>query len=216
VTATSTTYLGTGKPGRRDGQEPEFYEPGGLSIAAGKLYIADTNNHAIRVAALATGAVTTLALRGLAAPMAVAGFSGTSFGDEEVMPVAPQKIKAGAAGKILISLQFPDGYHLNPLAPLNYSGSVSGEGISIAESDRMGQAIAPSLPLAIPFQTTTGPHQATADIDMTFYYCREDNSGVCVIQSVRWQVPLHIDPAASASEAVVSYKAEVPAVQKQL
>jgi hypothetical protein len=51
---------------------------------------------------------------------------------------------------------------------------------------------------------------------MTFYYCREDDTGVCVIQSVRWQVPLHIDPAGSASEAVVSYKAEVPAVQKQL
>src|SRR5262245_57047581 len=49
VTATSTTYLGSGKPGRRDGKEPEFYEPGGLSIVAGKLYIADTNNHAIRV-----------------------------------------------------------------------------------------------------------------------------------------------------------------------
>jgi hypothetical protein len=77
VTTTSTTYLGSGKPGRRDGTEPGFYEPGGLSVAAGKLYIADTNNHAIRVADLATGAVTTLTVRGLAAPMAVAGFSDT-------------------------------------------------------------------------------------------------------------------------------------------
>jgi hypothetical protein len=51
---------------------------------------------------------------------------------------------------------------------------------------------------------------------MTFYYCREDGTGVCVIQSVRWQVPLYIDPGGSASEAVVSYKAEVPAVQKEL
>ena len=51
---------------------------------------------------------------------------------------------------------------------------------------------------------------------MTFYYCREDDTGVCVIQSVRWQVLLHIDPNGSASEVVVAYKAEVPAVQKQL
>ena len=216
VTATSTTYLGSGKPGRRDGQAPEFYEPGGLSIAADKLYIADTNNHALRVADLATGAVTTLAIRGLAAPMAVAGFSDTNFGDEEVMQVAPQQVKSGAAGKILIHLQFPEGYHLNPRAPLNYSVSVSGAGITIAESDRMGQAIAPSLPLAIPFQAAAGPHQATADITMTFYYCRADDTGVCVIQSVHWQMPLHTDPAGSASEAVVSYKAEAPVVQKQL
>jgi thiol-disulfide isomerase/thioredoxin len=216
ATATSTTYLGSGKPGRRDGQAPEFYEPGGLSPAADKLYIADTNNHAIRVADLATGEVSTLALRGLAAPMAVAGFNGTNFEVDEVIQVAPQQVKAGATGKILINLQFPEGYHLNPRAPLHYSVSHSGEGVSIAESDRMGQAIAPPLPLAIPFQAAAGTHQVTATIDMTFYYCREDDTGVCVIQSVRWQVPLHIDPNGSASEVVVSYKAEVPAVQKQL
>ena len=216
VTATASTYVGSGKPGGRDGKASELYEPGGLSLAGGKLYIADTNNHAIRVADLATGEVTTLSLRGLAAPMAVAGFSSTNFGDEEIIKVAPQQVKAGAAGTILINLQFPEGYHLNSRAPLNYSVSVSGEGISIAESDRTGQAIAPALPLAIPFQAAAGPHQATADIDMTFYYCREDDTGVCVIQSVRWQVPLHTDPEGSASEAVVFYKAEVPEVQKQL
>jgi thiol-disulfide isomerase/thioredoxin len=216
TTATATTYLGSGKPGRRDGKEPEFYEPGGLSIAAGKLYIADTNNHAIRVADLATGEVLTLALRGLAAPMAIAGFSGTNFEADEVIQVAPQQVKAGVAGKILIHLHFPAGYHLNPRAPLHYSVSVSGEGVTIAEADRTGQAIAPPLPLAIPFQAAAGTHPVTATIDMTFYYCREDDTGVCVIQSVRWQVPLHIDPDGSAREAVVSYQAEVPAVQKQL
>ena len=60
----------------------------GLSPAAGKLYIADTNNHAIRVVDLATGEVSTLALRGLAAPMAVAGFTGTNFEADEVIKVA--------------------------------------------------------------------------------------------------------------------------------
>jgi hypothetical protein len=214
VPATSTTYLGSGKPGRRDGQAPEFYEPGGLSLAAGKLYIADTNNHAIRVADLATGEVSTLALRGLAAPLAIAGFSGTHFEADEVIKVAPQQVKAGAAGKIRIQLQFPEGYHLNPHAPLHYSVSLSGAGVTIAEADRLGQTIAPPLPLVIPFQAVAGTHQATAIIDMTFYYCREDDTGVCVIQSVRWQVPLHIDPSGSASEAMVSYKAEVPEVQK--
>jgi hypothetical protein len=148
--------------------------------------------------------------------MAGAGFSGAKFEADEVIKVAPQQVKAGAAGKMLINLHFPEGYHLNPRAPLHYSISVSGNGVTIAEADRMGQAIAPPLPLAIPFQAAAGTHQATANIDMTFYYCREDDTGVCVIQSVRWQVPLHIDPDGRASEAVVSYKAEVPAVQKQL
>ena len=64
ATREATTFLGTGEPGRRDGQarEAELHEPGGLSAARGKLYIADTNNHAIRVADLASGEVSTLEL----------------------------------------------------------------------------------------------------------------------------------------------------------
>ena len=65
-----TTFAGTGKPGQDDGpgERASFYEPGGLSIAAGKIYVADTNNHAIRTIDLATREVTTLQLHGLTAP----------------------------------------------------------------------------------------------------------------------------------------------------
>ena len=58
------TILGSGEPGHRDGtaQEALFHEPGGLSVAGGKVYVADTNNHAIRVADLESGEVSTLNL----------------------------------------------------------------------------------------------------------------------------------------------------------
>jgi hypothetical protein len=62
------TFLGTGKAGFRDGGSPLFDEPAGVSVADGKLYIADTNNHAVRVADLKTKDVFTLELRGLEAP----------------------------------------------------------------------------------------------------------------------------------------------------
>lgn len=62
---TSAAFLGTGRPGREDGFKPSFNEPGGLSVAGGRLYIADTNNHLIRVADLKTGRVKTLKLTGL-------------------------------------------------------------------------------------------------------------------------------------------------------
>jgi len=65
VAKTSVAFLGTGKSGREDGSKPSFNEPGGLAIAGGKLYIADTNNHLIRVADLKTGMVRTLKLTGL-------------------------------------------------------------------------------------------------------------------------------------------------------
>ena len=62
-----TRWLGDGTSGYHDGPgaTARFNEPGGLSLAGNKLYIADTNNHAVRVADLATGEVTTLEFRGI-------------------------------------------------------------------------------------------------------------------------------------------------------
>lgn len=64
---TIRTWLGAGPAGNEDGsgQSARFFEPHTLGISAGSLYIADTNNHAIRRADLATGDVTTIELHGL-------------------------------------------------------------------------------------------------------------------------------------------------------
>ena len=59
-TRTVKTLFGTGKRGQADGKAPSFYEPAGLSVANGKLYIADANNHAIRVVDLKTKETSTL------------------------------------------------------------------------------------------------------------------------------------------------------------
>jgi len=62
---TVKTLIGTGEPGRADGPflQAQLYEPEGLVAVNGRLYIADTNNHTIRVADLATEKVTTLDMR---------------------------------------------------------------------------------------------------------------------------------------------------------
>ena len=66
-TRSAFTFLGNGEAGFKDGQgtEAQFAEPCGLSVANGKIYIADTNNHAVRVADLETGEVSTLEITGL-------------------------------------------------------------------------------------------------------------------------------------------------------
>ena len=67
VTRKARTLLGAGTAGSRNGPglEATFAEPSGLSIANGKLYIADTNNHQIRVADLDSMVVSTLGITGL-------------------------------------------------------------------------------------------------------------------------------------------------------
>jgi DNA-binding beta-propeller fold protein YncE len=56
------TLIGTGMPGAADGDfvQAQLYEPEGVVLLNNRLYIADTNNHTIRVADLATRLVTSL------------------------------------------------------------------------------------------------------------------------------------------------------------
>jgi DNA-binding beta-propeller fold protein YncE len=66
-TRTVKTFSGSGEPGDSD-KPPRFYQPGGLSVSGTNLYVADTNNHKVRVIDLKTGDVKTLTLAGLTPP----------------------------------------------------------------------------------------------------------------------------------------------------
>ena len=67
-----STFAGTGQPGNADGPltRAQFHEPAGLSVAGGTLFVADTNNHAIRTIDLRTSMVATLPITSLAPPAA--------------------------------------------------------------------------------------------------------------------------------------------------
>lgn len=65
---TTRTLAGTGAPGRGD-DPPAFDEPAGITAADGKLFVADTNNHLVRVIDLRRGGkVSTLSIPGLEPP----------------------------------------------------------------------------------------------------------------------------------------------------
>src|SRR4029453_14920214 len=59
-----STFAGSGAPGHRDGAAAaaQFHEPGGLALAGDTLYVADTNNHAIRAVDIRSAEVRTVAL----------------------------------------------------------------------------------------------------------------------------------------------------------
>lgn len=61
------SWLGTGLPGNADGPAGigALSEPEGVALAGPWVFVADTNNHAVRVAELATGMLRTLRVRGL-------------------------------------------------------------------------------------------------------------------------------------------------------
>jgi len=198
-----TTLVGTGKPGQADGVSPSFYEPGGLSIANGKLYVADTNNHAIRVVDLKTRNTTTLLISGLTPPASPADTDASAIApNSEELKLAPQQLRSGSDGSLRINVELPTGYHLNPAAPQRYMVTVDNEKtLTIADKNANRTAKDLKLPLRIPLQPA-GVGSARLRVQLTLFYCREDNTGTCRIKTLVWQVPVEVTSDANAPSEV--------------
>jgi thiol-disulfide isomerase/thioredoxin/sugar lactone lactonase YvrE len=199
---TVTTLFGTGKPGQQDGTQASFYEPGGLALANEKLYIADTNNHAIRVVDLKTKRASTLRINGLTPPAQnMQALESASGPNAEEVKTAAQKLRAGTDAFLQIEVDLPAGYHLNPMAPQRYKISVDGKSLSIDEKQASRTAKDLKLPLRIPLNAASaGPSTVRAQI--TLFYCREDNTGTCRIKTLVWQVPVEVTNDTNAPSEV--------------
>ncbi|HJP92049.1 MAG TPA: thioredoxin-like domain-containing protein [Pyrinomonadaceae bacterium] len=193
------SLFGTGKPGQVDGSSPSFYEPGGLALAHDKLYVADTDNHAIRVVDLKTKQTSTLRINGLTPPMKNVQALESAVGpNAEEIKVPAQRLRSGANGVLEIDVQLPQGYHLNPLAPQRYKVSIDGsKSLTIDEKVASSATKDLKLPLRIPVNAVaTGPANIRAQV--TLFYCREDNTGTCRIRTLVWQAPVEVTNDANA------------------
>ena len=180
------TFLGSGIEGQEDGKNPSFYEPSGISIAGNKLFVADTNNQAIRVVDLKTKFTSTLKIKGLTPPKQIetASFS-PNLNEINLDEIAISKSKENS---IKINVKLPKGFHLNPNAPQRYE--VSFENGKTIKVDNLKKKFK-ELPLQIPFKAIKKGTSKLKAI-LTIYYCREDNTGVCFIKSLVWNVPIKV------------------------
>jgi hypothetical protein len=208
-------FVGVGKPGQVDGGQPQFYEPGGLSIANGKLYIADTNNQAVRVVDLKTKQTKTLNIVGLQPPASnttgPAAETETGPNTEEIK-LAQQVVPANSEAALVVQIELPNGYHLNPAAPQRYRVSIASEshqlGLSETEASVIGQDKVlsrslknPHLPLRIPLRTLEAG-KSELRLQLTLFYCREDNTGTCRIKTLVWRVPVEVTNNGSAAKEI--------------
>jgi DNA-binding beta-propeller fold protein YncE len=195
---TVRTLLGNGKPGQKDGGSSTFFEPAGLSIANGKLYVADTNNHAIRVVDLITKETTTLRIEGLLPPEAetISDAPESWEPNSEEIKLAPQGLRAGIDGTLVIKVELPDGYHLNPAAPQRYRVSFATEtkALTLEPRTSIGSSKDLRFPLRVPLRATTRG-SANLLVQLTIFYCREDNTGTCRIKTLLFRVPVQVTDA---------------------
>ena len=83
------------------GWPPLFNEPGGISYAGGKLYVADTNAHRIRVVDLKTKTVSTLGIAG----------SGTAEGERKTVNLVTSRKRKAAWYIRICCCAFQEGFH---------------------------------------------------------------------------------------------------------
>ena len=210
------TILGTGKPGQVDGDATMFYEPGGLTVANGKLYIADTNNHAVRIVDLKTKRTSTLNIKGLEPPLQNVGADSASTEsgpNAEEIKLAPQSLRTGSYAALVAAVELPPGYHLNPAAPQRYRVSVANgaQQLGLQSETELGvigrdKVISRSLknlqlPLRIPIRTFE-PGKTDLRVQLTLFYCREDNTGTCRIKTLVWRVPVEVTNNESAPSEI--------------
>ncbi len=194
----STSWLGTGQAGT-ELLPAQFSEPGGLSVSAGKLYIADTNNHRVCIADIQTGAVTDLQIEALKPPSPGRTRVPPSADDAIVLP--RQILRSGSELLMVVDLAIPDGYKRNELTPVVWELYADGLQSIISDevlSERREAAVEGSSAIArVPLLTTTG--EASLLLQMSYGYCRDDSS-LCRLATAVWRIPLELSDSEEAGD----------------
>jgi len=201
-TNTVTTRYGA-EHGWADGASPLFYEPGGLSLDDDTLYVADTNNHVIRTIDLTTGSTTTLVLKGIEnfnPPPDAEDFAGKV--------IQLDSIKTGPGpGSFVLEFALPTGYKVNEDAPSSVQWFVSGDAVTM--DDAANRSLTGTIfPVEIAAEFSEGASSVTADV--TVIYCRADAESLCLIEQVRFLVPITVDAVGPSARIPLPHVIVVP------
>lgn len=199
-----TTVAGDRTPGAAD-DPAAFDEPAGISFADGKLYVADTNNHAIRTIELGDEPrVRTLAIEGLEPPRQATAPRKPVLPDPRYVRVNASEAKS-VDGKLQldVALTLPAGYKLNEMAPSQYwveAEDATGL-VDPAAFDRPTKLAPPSPEFRISLPLAEQQGSETLKVCFIYYYCEAGDAGVCKVGSVVWIVPVSLSDK-SATDAI--------------
>ncbi len=200
-TAEVKTLTGA-EAGFTDGQDSRWDEPGGLDARGNTLYVADTNNHAIRWVNLSDGSVGTLSLRessqskGTSVPSQAAAIPGAGFPGAELLftQASPplrfqvQEVSTGK-GELSLFVELPKGYKLTAEAFSTFIIQSRGEAARFSGVSPLSLQ-APPFPIRIPFEFLGGTGEVV--IEASIAYCAEDGESLCFIDRRRIEVPVRV------------------------
>ncbi len=192
-TLITTTVVGlSGNGGFADGdpQTAQFDEPADVKYHDNKLYVADTNNHAIRIIDLTTNTVSTVVFPNperlrIAQRVTVIGGNASS---SEVVTLPTQTLPTGEIAMI-VRFTLPEGYKINPQAP------------SLVRLANFGDTTLTELETRIPITIVADQAPITGEIDL--FYCEAVDENLCFIDTFRIEIAVSVDESASGREIVL-------------
>jgi hypothetical protein len=192
-TKTVKTLVGNREPGKTD-DPAHFYQPGGLSVANGVLYVADTDNSLIRTVNLKDRQVRTLEIEGLNPPPKPK--SRPRFPNAQVVEVPPQKVAPGDKLLIDVALPVPSGMKLNTEGSMPYlvetpgrTGVLAGGGTpEVHHVEPPTDRFSATIPLA---KRLAAGDSVPLKLSVSVLVCNE-KSNLCQIKSYVFNVPVAI------------------------
>jgi thiol-disulfide isomerase/thioredoxin len=201
-TLTTTTIFGlSGNGGFADGdaQTAQFDEPADVKYHDGKLYVADTNNHAIRVIDLTTNMVSTIIFPNpeklrIAQQVTVIGGNASSA---EAVTLPLQAVKTGEID-LIVRFTLPEGYKINAQAP------------SLVRLADFGDTSLTELETHISITVASDQAPIIGTIDL--FYCEAVDESLCFIDTFRIEIPLEVSDTSDGREIVLERSIIPPSV----
>lgn len=161
-----------------------LFEPEGIQVREGKIYIADTNNHRVVAADLDVHQLEPLELRGL--DHLVVGAVSEQRARLDALVMQPGQ------GLIELEIALPPGYKLNPESPVE---------VQVGEaSERRLLSFTPDTPVIIPVEVQ-GDRELL--LDVAIMYCEETQPTYCLIHRRQSVLPLRAKEGASDRVRIV-------------
>jgi thiol-disulfide isomerase/thioredoxin len=185
----ANTYIGTGKKGYRDGsaKNAQLNEPNDITFLDGKFYIADTNNHLIRIYDPRTNKLSTLQFKNIEAlSPVVAREKKDDFQGKRIS--LPEKVISQNINGINFQLKLAKGYKWTEGAP--HSINIYSENESIVRIPNFSSEknyFDTSIPIEI-----VGIGKAVIRIQAVAYYCNIDEEAKCYFKAIELLQPITV------------------------
>lgn len=197
------SLYGDGKPGESD-DPARFYQPGGLSASGDRLYVADTNNQAVRVIDLKTKMVGTVDLSALKQPAPKARKPAFVNATKTTLPMA--KVAPGPEVVLDVHIPLAKGFKLNLDSPLPYLVEAPAHpGLLASSVSETGERLDPpagafsvTVPLAKPSQVGD---KFELKLSVQSFVCNE-GSNLCMIKSYVWTLPVIVAEGGESKVAI--------------